>query len=264
MLSLSGGDNLIPGWSHHGGSGSGRVREQGGNYYLELSSSGPSRTHNIFYIDPQAAILEFEMRVDSASPDDLLIVSIDETEIGRLSLATVTTGLAKQWMVIPPSLRGASRTLTFRVQPPINVAVEAEVHIDAVTLAAGGRTGDIVPVDLTSSVPSGSDFAVVGWDIMPAGGTNAPQAVGVVRNVLRHDHHLTLAGETIAHVIFSDRAGGGSGGGSEAFANSGRLYLRLQQRHWAIRSTMTRKRTGFRAYSGCGSRRGTTWHWCLR
>ena len=224
-LSLVSGDNLIPGWSHHGGSGSGRVREQNGNYYLELSSSGPSRTHNTFYVDPQAAILEFDLRVESASPDDLLVVSIDQTEIGQVSLAAATTTFATQRLVVPQSLRGASRTLTFRVQPPINAAIEAEVHIDNVMLTAGGRTGDIVPVDLASLVPSGSDFAVVGWDVMPAGGAGAPQAVGVLRNVLRGDHHLTLAGETIAYVIFSDRTSGGSSGGSEAFASSGRLYF---------------------------------------
>ncbi|MEZ6120464.1 MAG: hypothetical protein R3C28_28355 [Pirellulaceae bacterium] len=56
-------DNLIPGWSHHGGGGSGRVEKEGSNHYLRLDASAIGRTHNAFYLDQQTGILEPDLRV---------------------------------------------------------------------------------------------------------------------------------------------------------------------------------------------------------
>ena len=212
LLSIVAGHNLIPGWSHHGGGGAGKVQKQGDNYYLELSATGPSRTHNSFFIDPQAAVLNFDLKIATSHSDDALIVFVGDSEIRRISVSAVS-GFKTQSLVIPSEFRRASRTITFRLQPPVNASVESIVQIDNVTLQAGGRTGDIMPVDLASLTPGGGDYSVIGWDVLSANGSGTSAAVTVERNALRKDDHLKIGGETVAYVIYSDRVSNSPGSG---------------------------------------------------
>ena len=102
------GQNLIPGWSYHEGGGSGRVVEQSGNYFLQLDGTGPSRTHNAFYLDSQAGILEFDLEVATAGFGEQLAITIGETTIAGIDL-DVGTGFLTQQVVVPRELRGRRR-----------------------------------------------------------------------------------------------------------------------------------------------------------
>ena len=133
-------------------------------------------------------------------------------------------GYKTQSLVIPSHLRGASKTLTFRIQPPVNWGVESVVHIDNVSLHAGGRTGDILPIDVTSLTPGGANYSVIGWDVLSASGASST-SMAIERNALRRDDHLKIGGETVAYVIYSDRVSSNAESGSNSFSESGMLYF---------------------------------------
>ena len=88
---------------------------------------------------------------------------------------------------------------------------------------AGGRSGDIVPVNLAAIHPSASDFGVIGWTSTENGG--AALDLEVTENALRGDHHLEVGGQTVAHVLFSDRVANYGAGSGRDFNASGQLYL---------------------------------------
>ena len=218
-------DNLIPGWSHHGGGGDGRVQTEGGNYFLELTESGRSRTHNAFYLSSEAAILQFDLRVPSVSAGDALGVWVGDTEIANFTLYDSSSAFSTESVAIPAELRGQAQTLTFRLNSSSGFAVGSTVQIDNVKLQAGGKTGDIIPVDLAASVPGEAQFEIVGWDLVLASDGTSTIALDVAENALRGDHHLQYNGETIAFALFQDRLQSNAVGSDGAFVDSGRMYL---------------------------------------
>ena len=102
-------ENLVPGWSHHGGGGSGRVEKEGGNHYLRLDASAISRTHNAFYLDQQAGILDFDLRVPEAGVGETLLAKIGEDVIGTVSLDSTSTTFERVQLVVPTELRGKAQ-----------------------------------------------------------------------------------------------------------------------------------------------------------
>ncbi len=57
---MSRSNNLIPGWSHHGGGGDGGVVRSGSDSFaLELGPGGSQRTHNRVYLSTQLAGISF-------------------------------------------------------------------------------------------------------------------------------------------------------------------------------------------------------------
>ncbi|MCA9199426.1 MAG: hypothetical protein KDA87_17895, partial [Planctomycetales bacterium] len=216
-------DNLIPGWSHHGGGGSGRVEREGNNHYLRLDASAISRTHNAFYLDQQAGILEFDLRVPTADSGDTLVIRIGDQIVGTVALDATSTVFKQQRVVVPIELRGKTQTLSFQLIPAVNAPIRAVVNIDNVQIKAGGRSGDIVPISLAALNPGVSEFGIIGWTSTETG--RSPLDLAVSENSLRGDHHLQIGGQTVAHVLFSDRVADGGANSGKNFGESGQLYL---------------------------------------
>ncbi|MFN7841175.1 MAG: hypothetical protein ACK5N9_05565 [Pirellula sp.] len=106
-------DNIIPGWSHHGGYGTGVVQSEGGNHYLRLNANGPSRTHNAFYLGSHQGVIEFDLRIVQASGNDRLSVWIGNHKLASLPLLA-TSGFRSQRVTIPSNLRNEVKTLTLK------------------------------------------------------------------------------------------------------------------------------------------------------
>ena len=109
------GKNIVPGWSYHGGGGSGYVVQDVNGLNLELYRSHDTRTHNAIYVAPQAAYLTFEVQRVHASADDTLQVSLGDTLLESVSLAATDNSPVLHRVPIPERLRGQSQTLTFAI-----------------------------------------------------------------------------------------------------------------------------------------------------
>ncbi len=63
--------NLVPGWSDHGGGGTGHVivdPSSSNNYVLQLNANGAQRTHNLFYIPDNSGLFSFDIKKQLRSP----------------------------------------------------------------------------------------------------------------------------------------------------------------------------------------------------
>lgn len=217
-------DNIFPGWSHHGGGGDGVILSEGTNHFLRLNASGPSRTHNAFHLNSQQGVVEFDLRIKSESANDRLSLWVGNHQLASLELLS-TGGFKAQQIAIPADLRNKVQTLTFRLESLTGSSIQAVVDIDNVQLKVGGRTGDIIPIDLKTIHPGATGFEVVGWDLIPAAPGGSTGVLDTDQNALRGDHHLRRNGETIAYVLFSDRVEGAQVGPGESFKSSGRFVL---------------------------------------
>ncbi len=86
--------NMIPGWSQHGGGGTGYAVQVGINSYaLELGPAGSYRTHNRSYIDESIGGVTFDWRkTKSGSSTDLLAIEVNGIQIGSINSAAATLG----------------------------------------------------------------------------------------------------------------------------------------------------------------------------
>lgn len=133
-----------PGWEYHGGGGNGHFYNQ----HLELEWSHEARTHNRFYIPPDATKIWFEYRIwedDAGTPPnvDRLDVAIDETSISsfncgntvkdNLWLNEETSTFTYCSFDIPAEYKGSVSTLKFEIiEGGFNI--NSEVWIDNVQL----------------------------------------------------------------------------------------------------------------------------------
>ncbi len=132
--------NIVPGWSHHGGGGTARVKQVGSNYVLEFSATGNSRVHNSFYVPEGAGGISFALSRTTASVDDVLQVALDNTVLASLPLTTVGTGRVS--VEIPAELRGAVRTMRLNLLKG-GAGIEAVVNVDNFRFDVGGNSGDV-------------------------------------------------------------------------------------------------------------------------
>ena len=208
----SSASNIVPGWSHHGGSGDARVREVAGARFLELNSTGRSRTHNAFYIPQGAASLSFDMNVTTTSADDQFQLLIGNQVVSTIAITAI--GNARRTIEIPASLRGDVRTFTVRLAQG-GAAAEGVLRLDNFQLDAGGNTGDVFMVDVAALFP-GESFQLVSINVFNgATSTALPRTINAARG------DWALNDGAAGHVLFSDRVGGSGA----PFGQSGRFYF---------------------------------------
>ena len=133
--------NIIPGWSDHGGGGSGAIGTAGSSYFLKLSGGHESRTHNWMVIPPDATFMSFASRAPRMANGEMLNVTItpldpsltavkvpfDVTQLGSGRFQTHTLSL-------PTYLQGQVATMTFDLVDSTGPLVNSEVWIDDVRL----------------------------------------------------------------------------------------------------------------------------------
>lgn len=144
------GNNLIPGWSHHGGGGQGFIPLPEDdpllgedNYFLRLEASvdpqRASRKHNLTVLPESAEAISFLVRLERnpfEGTDDYLAVIVGEEDPTLLPLAEVTTSWFTRTVQVRPSLRSQAHTIQFKVLPGENGVFETIVDIDNVDVVS--------------------------------------------------------------------------------------------------------------------------------
>jgi pimeloyl-ACP methyl ester carboxylesterase len=140
-------NDVVPGWSHHGGGGDGDVNPRdNGNDYLELSDGEGEqiREHNYLYVPAEKGnlYLEFDVRRIDPSNNDVLEVRLGDNRgtgpsqvLARLALSDTDASFARRCVSIPNSLRNQSHTLAFEIDPN-GTAVNSVVRIDNLSFAS--------------------------------------------------------------------------------------------------------------------------------
>ncbi len=222
---FAGSTTMIPGWSQHGGGGTGylvRANDIGlSEYVLELGPSGSYRTHNRSYIDESVGGISFDWRKSkSGSSTDLLAVEVNGIQVGSLNIATAALG---QWndqvfIPLPAYLRAQSASITFRLINSSNntIAPTNTVQIDNVKLITGGFTGDVIPVDL-SVLAEGSQFQLKSANLFTAGGTPINTTISLTQ---RGDWEIRSGNTVLGTIIFADRLEPGT-----IFSQTGKLVF---------------------------------------
>ncbi len=127
------GDQLLAGWSHHGGSGEGFLVEAGGSSFLRLNAFDEMRQHNFAYVPPNAAGLKLRRRVSNASDDDAVQVRLERgTETVQLGTIDVSaeTGWDTLEFEIPRTLRGEVWTFAIEIEGGGFFGVDTELDLD--------------------------------------------------------------------------------------------------------------------------------------
>jgi len=144
------GTDYNPGWSDHGGGGSGDITQSGAASFLVLSDGNASRTHNDVYVAPNATQLAFDIQRMSASSDDVLRVMLGTVELGTIALDASDTGWVSKQLAIDPTLRDDVGAISFDIVSTSGT-VESVVQVDNVHFASSrngvGRAGDVITVD---------------------------------------------------------------------------------------------------------------------
>lgn len=225
-------DNLVPGWSNHGGGGEGVISAvpyidpdtgaEATEYVLALSPGAHSRTHNRVYIPETAGALKFETDVRFAG-GEILMIYLDATDgdgeedelLAVIPLAPLGSGIKQQSVFIPSAFRGQAHAITFEVIAPINF----ELHIDNIRFDRGVKTGDIGLLDLNPARDqTGFAISQVSVQIPTQNGGSALQAVDLVPES-NGDLGLEYQGVDLGRILFSDRFE------NTSFADSGRLLF---------------------------------------
>lgn len=225
-------DNIVPGWSHHGGGGNAHIHGHGcaegngTNYRLVLNANGTQRTHNWLYVPEEASTLVFDYTVTTSSQDVFLQVSFGNTIIKRVPL---THQDPRQPVValIPDFLRGQSTTL--RLELASLNAINGVVEVDNFRFERGGYTGDVVPVDVAAAIPvdpevfldqpgflKDDSYFIEGFETVDSAGRATPLKVTTNK---RGD--LEIEEGRGGYVIFSDR----TNPSSFFWGRSGLFYL---------------------------------------
>ena len=152
--------NLIPGWSHHGGRGTGEISKLSGDddFALRLKPSATSRTHNTFYLAPGVQHLTFDLQRETSSPNDTLRVRLTEalteatTDLGTpIALSAIDSSFVQQTLDVS-SVASGLYTLTFEVLDGGD-GVEASVLIDEVQfhVIGSGVTANVTSTDVNGN-----------------------------------------------------------------------------------------------------------------
>ncbi len=125
-------EDLISGWSNHGGGGDSEINNQSGNNYMQLDANDEQRSHNYTYIPINAATLNFDIRIDNPSSDDWLSVIVGDETLVNYSLANPTDWIRIE-RPIPVQHRDSVATFGFDLGFGSNVFDDPAVHIDNVS-----------------------------------------------------------------------------------------------------------------------------------
>ena len=74
--------------------------------------------------------------------------------------------------------------------------------------AAGGNTGDVIPLDLRALVPNGANYQLVGFDFVGANGASATRLDLPAGQPQSGHLQLSYQGRVALGVVFSDRTQG--------------------------------------------------------
>jgi len=122
----------IPGWEHHGGSGS-AFQTSGADQSLTLNFNDSYRTHNPFYLPPNVTKLEFEYRIPNAGSNDRLKVVLTDDATFTLSIPISANQSVSPWtrslIDVPASLQGKVVRLTFELKNTSSGVISSEVNI---------------------------------------------------------------------------------------------------------------------------------------
>ncbi len=197
---------VVPGWSNHGGGGTGRVESDGSDSFLVLDASGPSRTHNWVYVPEDAAGLEFIwQRTDSSADGDRLRVFGGDRMIGEFGLNAVDSDWRYGEVVaIPSELRGQTQTLTFEIVGG-GTRVDSAVRITSVMFVPGVLTGDVLAVDLHREHPAATSFQIDRIELLDPQYLGDPIRVTVDSDNDRGDWRLVHNDKTVGYLLFSHR-----------------------------------------------------------
>ncbi|MEX0586454.1 MAG: hypothetical protein WD176_07410, partial [Pirellulales bacterium] len=125
--------HTVPGWSYHGGGGTGHVDADGDNHYLELDLNDGIRTHNWLYVPNDATYLTFDLWRSATSADDSFEVRLGNDVIRSFALTTADAGFVRQTVPIPADRVNLVQTLTFEIVA--GGGVDSEVRIDNIAFA---------------------------------------------------------------------------------------------------------------------------------
>ncbi|WP_406700164.1 SdrD B-like domain-containing protein [Singulisphaera sp. Ch08] len=208
---------FLPGWSAPG-SGVAPIGTAGSNAFLLLSATGPQRSHLAQVVPTGSSMLAFDVKRVSSDADDQLAVYLGATLLGRVALNQTDSAFVTQRLALPDNLKGSAAGIRFQIEG--GAAVGAVVHVDNLRFEAGGRSGDVLAVDLRDVMPSGLVYVLSGFDLVSADGSTATPLTATI-NVGRRDWLLTAGAIGAGFVIFSERVDGEL----HPFSQTGRFYL---------------------------------------
>ena len=133
---LFGLDNGPPGWKHHGGGGDAYLADGA----LELEFGNSTRTHNDFYIPPDAMMVGFDLAVLDPSENDVLRISLngDSLLTDDIDLEPTPSEFQRACVPVPPEFRGRVANLAIIADGLSNVG-DSKIQIDNVQLQNDSR-----------------------------------------------------------------------------------------------------------------------------
>jgi hypothetical protein len=145
-FALSDLGSSIAGWSYHGGGGNAQVT----NGQLEFNSKGSYRTHNRFYVPPNARKLNFWYKIVSpaSSGRDTFVVSLDNRggdffPVKKIYLDHANAGVTDSITLVPYG--NSVRRVKFEIVP--NGMIDSDVLLDNIEI---DRIDLSLPVELSS------------------------------------------------------------------------------------------------------------------
>lgn len=150
--------NLVPGWSSHGGSGTGDVVIDNGNRVMQLKVDDHVRIHNLLYVPHDAVALKFDWRIATEGGNDFVVRIGDKTVFSaNLNVdgdPAFTQQYRTQTAFVPLTLRGTSTTLSFLIDQAGLGGISSAVRFDNVMWST------TIPEPATVAVLA---LAMMGW-----------------------------------------------------------------------------------------------------
>ncbi|MCA9136037.1 MAG: hypothetical protein KDB00_04740, partial [Planctomycetales bacterium] len=166
----------------------------------------------------------FHRRVTQSSPNDLMIVYADGNRENPLAVLDVgtTSAISEEVAIgIPPLLRGGSHTLSWELIDGGSDGVSSKVLVDGLRFVDGGRTGDLIPIDLRDNVGGNAEIQLdpTNVKLLSPGGLSSPVDLSVDPTTGVWELSLSETNASIGRFLPASRLGG------PAFAASGQFYF---------------------------------------
>ncbi len=224
----------VPGWSFHGGGGNAPVgiTGLGTNQSLEfLDTYGyAQRSSNALIVPQQAAGIALDAMVLPIRPQGpgghVLRILLGDTLLERVDIDELVVAVEKTWTpviaAVPESLRGRPLPLIIELisDVPAQHLPTLAVCVDNIRFLHGGKTADVIPVDLMRYSTWQSGFELVGLELV-GNPEQPPVPLQVSKNDRRGDLELSLDSLSAGTVIFSDRIATTAGN----FRDTGQFYF---------------------------------------
>lgn len=137
------------GWLHHGGGG-GAIIQSGSNWFVRLSSSNSTITHNRAFLPEQPLMLSMKLRrIGAAATDDIVRIAMQREEDAQpvpiaaalWPVSTLTTAFAEVDVSVPAQFRGRTLRLSITLDGGAG-SIDSQIEIDDVVITPGGMIGD--------------------------------------------------------------------------------------------------------------------------